>query len=417
MRIIHFIVTICVAVNIMACTSNTNSANNDARTTEVINQAPEKVVAPTVNERPAKTVATMEVAENTVDKKTVEATKKQVETTTKEVPAKAEKKDIPKPKKVVEKVKANAEKAASEVKASTVKATETVKETVKPATTAVTEVPAKVTETVKEVVATPPPAPKPVTKPEAPKVVKKVTTAPKVETPKVEAPTPKVETPPAPPAPAQPALSHSIFDGLLRQHVSASGAVNYTGFKADKAKLQSYLDILAANPPKADWGRGKAMAYWINAYNAFTIKLIVDNYPLGSITDLDGGNPWDKSRIKLGGQTYSLNQIEKEILLKKYKDARVHFAVNCAAKSCPALLNSAWTASNLESNFERQTKAFINNTQFNDIKAKSAKVSKIFEWYADDFGDVKAFINKYANTQLKPNAKIEYMEYNWKLNQ
>ncbi len=414
MKIIHFILTICIAVNIMACTSNTNSANNDARTTEVTNQAPKKAVTPMVNETPAKAVATTEVAENIADKKVIAATKKQVETTTKETPAKVEKKDIPKPKKVVEKVKANAEKAASEVKASTEKTTETVKETVKAVTTTAKEAPAKVTETVKEVIATPPPAPKPVTKPEAPKVVEKVTAPPKVETPKVEAPAPKIETPPAP---AQPALSHTIFDGLLRQHVSSSGAVNYNGFKSDKAKLQSYLDILAANPPKSDWGRGKTMAYWINAYNAFTIKLIVDNYPLGSITDLDGGNPWEKSRIKLGGQTYSLNQIEKEILLKKYKDARVHFAVNCAAKSCPALLNSAWTASNLESNFERQTKAFINNAQFNDIKPKSGKISKIFEWYAGDFGDVKAFINKYANTQLKPNAKIEYMEYDWKLNQ
>ena len=219
-----------------------------------------------------------------------------------------------------------------------------------------------------------------------------------------------------PPTATKPALSHDKWDALLRKHVSSSGKVNYGGMKADKAQLASYLEILAANPPEAGWSKGKTMAYWINAYNAFTVKLILDNYPVSSITDLEGGNPWKKRWITLGSQTYTLDQIEKEILIKKYKDARVHFAVNCAAKSCPALLNQAWTASNLESNFEKQTKAFVSNSKFNEISPKSAKVSKLFEWYASDFGDVKAFINKYSNTQLKSNAKIDFLEYDWKLN-
>ncbi len=262
---------------------------------------------------------------------------------------------------------------------------------------------------------------------EAPKEVVKETVAavkPKPEpkaAPKPEPkPEPKEETPKVsdemPPAPTKPALSHDKWDALLRKHVSSSGNVNYSGFKADKAQLQSYLEILSANTPESGWSRNKAMAYWINAYNAFTVKLIVDNYPVSSITDLEGGNPWKKRWISLGNQKYTLDQIEKEILLKKYKDARVHFAVNCAAKSCPALLNKAWTASNLESNFEKQTKAFINNSKFNDISAKSAKLSKLFDWYASDFGDVKTFINKYSSTQLKSNAKISFLEYDWKLN-
>jgi len=400
MKIITWTLTIFIVFSFVACKNSTDANNTNKTTTEMTT----KTTTPVVEKTPVETSITKEVAESVSDKKetVVEAKTK----TTKAKLAKPEKKEIPKPKQVVEKVKETPKKVAETTKVTTEKVVEKAKEEVKTITTPVVEAPTKVVEKVQEVVATPPPAPKPIAKPEAPKVI---------ETPKAEKPVVKVETPPTPVA--KPALSHDIWDGLLRRHVSASGAVNYGGFKSDKAELQSYLDLLAANPPQSDWGRGKTMAYWINAYNAFTIKLIVDNYPVGSITDLEGGKPWGKRWIKLGSQTYSLDQIEKEILLKKYKDARVHFAVNCAAKSCPAILNSAWTATNLEGNFERQTKSFINNSQFNDISAKSARVSQLFNWYASDFGDVKTFINKYSNTKLKPNARIDFMEYNWKLNE
>ncbi len=299
--------------------------------------------------------------------------------------------------KVVEDVKETSSKA----KESSKKIVETVKETV--TNTPVVEKPKEVVkETVEKVVSTP----KPIIKTEIPP-------KPKEETKSAQEPEMSTEMPPTP---TKPALSHSKWDGLLQKHVSSSGKVNYAGFKADKAQLQSYLEILSANTPESSWSKSKTMAYWINAYNAFTVKLIVDNYPVSSITDLEGGDPWKKRWISLGNQTYTLNQIEKDILLKKYGDARVHFAVNCAAKSCPALLNQAWTASNLESNFEKQSKAFINNSKFNEISPKSAKLSQLFNWYASDFGDVKTFINKYATTQLKSNAKIDFLEYDWKLN-
>ena len=87
----------------------------------------------------------------------------------------------------------------------------------------------------------------------------------------------------------------------------------------------------------------KKMAYWINVYNAFTIKMIVDNYPVSSITKLHGGKPWDVKWIELGEKKYSLNEIEHNILRPQFKDARIHFAVNCAAQSCPPILNKAWT--------------------------------------------------------------------------
>ncbi len=220
-----------------------------------------------------------------------------------------------------------------------------------------------------------------------------------------------------PPAPAPPAFSHSPFDALLKKHVSSTGKVNYKGLKNDESKLNAYLNQLEGTPIGKDWGKNKKMAYWINAYNAYTIKLILNNYPIASITKLHGGKPWDVKWIKLDGRTLSLNNIENDILRPTYKDARIHFAVNCAAKSCPPLLNQAWTADNLNSNFEKQAKAFINNSKYNSISGDNAAVSKIFEWYAEDFGDLKNYLNKYASSKIAPSTQIKYKEYDWTLNE
>lgn len=211
-------------------------------------------------------------------------------------------------------------------------------------------------------------------------------------------------------------VDHSTWNTLLQQYVSTSGKVNYAGFKKDQTKLDNYLNTLKSNHPSSSWSRNERLAYWINAYNAFTVKLIVDNYPVKSITNLHGGKPWDVKWIKIGGKSYSLNNIENDIIRPKFNEPRIHFAVNCAAKSCPPLLNKAWTASNLNSNLEKQTKKFINNSAFNQIGAKEVKVSKIFEWYAKDFGTLVTYLNKYSNTKISTSAKVNYAEYNWALN-
>lgn len=211
-------------------------------------------------------------------------------------------------------------------------------------------------------------------------------------------------------------VSHDTWNDLLGKHVDATGKVDYKGFKADKATLDVYLESLAANPPADSWSLAEKMAYWINAYNAFTIDLIADNYPLSSILTLDGGKTWDVKRITLGGKKYSLNQIENEILRPVFKDPRVHFALNCAAKSCPPLYNKAFTAKNLDRALEQRSRQFINDPNFNSVTAEKASVSKIFEWYAADFGDLKAFLNKYAATKLNESASIGFQEYNWDLN-
>lgn len=217
-------------------------------------------------------------------------------------------------------------------------------------------------------------------------------------------------------AAANPPVDHSAWDALLKRHVSEKGTVRYEGFKADKAALDAYLKTLSDNPPVEFWSKSEQMAYWINVYNAFTVQLIMENSPISSIMKLDNGKTWDVKRMVIGGKKYSLNQIENDILRPTFKDARIHFALNCAAKSCPPLYNRAFTAKNLEDMLETRTEAFLNNTQYNTIAADKANVSKIFDWYAADFGDLKQFINRYAKTKLKTNASIAFQEYDWALN-
>lgn len=254
-----------------------------------------------------------------------------------------------------------------------------------------------------------------------------VETPPSSPTPAVETPTPKVPKTEVS-APATPVVeeapvatlaapSHSGWNNLLTQFVTSTGKVNYKGLKAKQKDLEVYLKLLADNPVQTAWSRNEKMAYWINAYNAFTVKLILDNYPLSSITNLSGGKVWDKKWIQLGGKTYSLNNIENDILRPRYKDARIHFAVNCAAKSCPPLLNRAWTASNLNTYLDRQAKQFINNSQYNKVSADKVVISKIFEWYAADFGDIVTYFNKYSTTSINANAQVSYQNYDWALNQ
>jgi hypothetical protein len=281
-------------------------------------------------------------------------------------------------------------------------------EAASPTTPSVSEAPAVATIAATEPSIQPEPAP-----------VKSVPASP--ASPAKNAPTPPQPSAPvsAPAAPIQEAIafSHEKWDQLLRKHVGAEGKVNYKGFLADKADLETYLTALSAGAPQKEWSRREQMAWWINAYNAFTIKLILDNYPVSSITKLHGGKPWDVKWIDIGGEKYSLNQIENDILRPRYKDARIHFALNCAARSCPPLLNRAWTADNLESLLDRQTRQFVNNPKFNRIEAGQAAVSKIFDWYAADFGSLPAFINKYSTAPMGEGAGISFQEYDWGLNE
>ena len=209
--------------------------------------------------------------------------------------------------------------------------------------------------------------------------------------------------------------THQLFNNLLQKYVTSAGSVNYSGLKQDEKSLNRYLNELSKSKPDNSSNRNGTLAYWINAYNAFTLKLILDNYPLKSITDLNSGKPWDVQWIALGNKKYSLNNIENDIIRSVYKDARIHFALNCAAISCPPLLNKAFTSNNIEELLDTQTRNFI-NSQANDLSSTKIKLSKVFEWYKKDFGDVTIFINKYSKTKINSNALISYKEYNWNLN-
>ncbi|WPR71413.1 DUF547 domain-containing protein [Flavobacterium sp. NG2] len=212
-------------------------------------------------------------------------------------------------------------------------------------------------------------------------------------------------------------VDHSKWDALLKKHVSANGNVNYKGFLKDKTALEAYLDVLEANVPSKSWSRNATLAYWINVYNAFTVKLIIDNYPVKSIKEIS--NPWGKKFFALGGQKYSLEQVEHEIL-RKMGEPRIHFAINCASFSCPNLLNEAYTEANLSKQLAQVAKSFINDKTKNTITKSKIEVSEIFNWFAGDFktkGSLIDFLNQYSSVKIDAKAKTSYKDYNWSLNE
>jgi Protein of unknown function, DUF547 len=213
------------------------------------------------------------------------------------------------------------------------------------------------------------------------------------------------------------AQDYTRYDSLLQTYVKEStGRVNYKGIKENRTLLDAAVADLQYNPPAADASRNARLAYWMNVYNLFTIKLIVDNYPVKRITDLDNGKPWDVKRIEIGGKNYSLNQIENEIIRPQFKDSRIHFGINCAAISCPPLLNQAFTSDNVQSLLSKRTRRFIRSGS-NTLSEDEVVVSKIFEWYAQDFGNIIEYLNKYATVKIKPGATVSYKDYNWSLNE
>lgn len=213
-------------------------------------------------------------------------------------------------------------------------------------------------------------------------------------------------------------VSHSNWDALLNRHVTSEGKVNYDGFKSDLAKLDQYLKLIANNEANTGWSQVEQKAFWLNAYNAWTIKLVLERYPVGSIKDVSA-KPWDKRFVKIGANTHTLNDIENKIIRRQFKDARIHFAINCAAISCPKLSNKAFTMLNVEKELDRLTKEFFKSENVKIVE-KSAQLSKIFEWYADDFTQesesVLKFVEQYSEMTFHSKVKVSYLDYNWKLN-
>lgn len=219
-------------------------------------------------------------------------------------------------------------------------------------------------------------------------------------------------------------ISHDIFDQLLKKHVNSKGSVNYAALKKDSIILNSYLKNVSDNPPTASWAQTDQLAYWINVYNAFTLSLVAKNYPVKSIKDIRPGisfinSVWDIKFIKIGNNTYDLNNIEHSILRKKFNEPRIHFAINCASYSCPRLRNEAYTAAKLDQQLTEAAKEFLADTTKNEIKPDKIDISKIFDWFTADFkknGSLIDFLNKYSPVKINTKATINYKDYVWSLN-
>ena len=226
-------------------------------------------------------------------------------------------------------------------------------------------------------------------------------------------------------------ISHVAFDKFLGTYVSQVNSVKLVRYNAvtpqDKALLDSYIKTLE-NTPIFTYSKAEQQAYWINLYNALTVQVILDNYPVKSIKEAYGGvfksGPWDKKLLTIEGKKVSLNDIEHTILRPIWKDSRVHFLVNCASIGCPDLLLKAITPDTYEAVADKSARDFINSARALSLEKDTLVLSSLFDWYGVDFGantkEIIAYITKYANAQSKAklnNYKTISYTYDWNLNE
>jgi hypothetical protein len=224
--------------------------------------------------------------------------------------------------------------------------------------------------------------------------------------------------------------AHALFTGLLTNYVK-DARVDYAGLKAHSEDLNRYLGQVAA-VNKAEfkkWSEPQQIAFLGNAYNAYTLKLIIDHYPLKSIKDIGSflNGPWDQPVVKLFGETMDLNTVEHKILRVDYTEPRLHFVLVCAAKGCPPLRSEAYVGTRLEEQLVDQAKQFLATREKNRVETAQRTIflSPIFKWYGGDFekksGSVLAALKPYwpekaAAALAKGNFKIRYTDYDWTLN-
>ncbi|WP_158211860.1 DUF547 domain-containing protein [Robiginitalea sediminis] len=219
------------------------------------------------------------------------------------------------------------------------------------------------------------------------------------------------------PDPAQSAPTHETWDALLKAHVSEDGMVDYQGMLRDRDVLRDYLEMLSQHIPGEHWSREARLAYYINLYNAGTVNLILEHYPVKSIKDIR--NPWGRKDLQIGDKRVSLDDVEHGIL-RKMDEPRIHFTVNCASFSCPKLLPEAFTEAEAERQLDEAARAFINDPLRNRIGKGDYALSRIFKWYGGDFKttgrSLEAFLNTYLEEPLPEGARPEFLPYDWSLN-
>lgn len=233
------------------------------------------------------------------------------------------------------------------------------------------------------------------------------------------------------------AVDHSAWSALLARYVvpgaDAINRVRYTAWKADGlAGLDRYLAALEAVDVAALAPLEQA-AFWINLYNAKTAAIVLSRYPVKSIRDINlplpsgepGDGPWKAKVTSVGGVSLSLDEIENEIVRKVFKDARMHYALNCLSIGCPNLLGEAYTGERLEAQLEQASRAFVNHSRGISFAGGKVRACSIYEWFASDFGtgkfaDVIAHLQRYAEPALKEKlatvTAIDEYHYDWTLN-
>jgi hypothetical protein len=225
-------------------------------------------------------------------------------------------------------------------------------------------------------------------------------------------------------------LDTNIWQDFIDAYVIEKQQQTYVNYKKVSTKDAKALSRWIKNQQKLDprqLSKQGYQAYWINLYNAATVNLILQNYPIESITKLGGWfefGPWDQIVATINGRELSLNDIEHAIMRARFNDARFHYAFNCASVSCPNLSKIAFTAENLEAQLEQGAVHYINHQRGVKTQGNTLILSKIYDWYADDFGDERALLehlNQYAQPDLKKKLTREFKRinyvYNWQLNE
>ena len=228
-------------------------------------------------------------------------------------------------------------------------------------------------------------------------------------------------------------IDHSNWQAILDDYLVADtdSGVNlfdYGGLLDDgREALDEYVSSLTASDPLL-FSRSEQKAFWINLYNAATVALILDNYPLTSITNVKGEvgsfGPWDNDAVTVNGINLSLNDIEHRIIRPLYNDYRIHFAVNCASIGCPNLATEAFTAANMDQQLDAAAAEYLNHPRGLQLESDQLQLSSLFKWYAADFGtnqqEVLDTLGRHINTDVK-SALSQYngspgYEYDWGLN-
>ncbi|HEV8131661.1 MAG TPA: DUF547 domain-containing protein [Acidobacteriota bacterium] len=227
--------------------------------------------------------------------------------------------------------------------------------------------------------------------------------------------------------PNGPSIDHTAFNSLLKHYVK-DGMVDYAGLKKDESQLQRYLDQISTLDPQP-YDRDELLALFINAYNATTLKLIVEHYPgIQSIRDIPSAKRWHDRRWSVAGETLSIDEIENKVLRARFREPRIHFSIVCASIGCPPLRSEAYRGKDINQQLDSQARLFNQSDQFVKLQGNTLWLSSIYDWYSADFksvaGTVLEFVARYAQTDVKEaiakrgnDLQMKYLNYDWNLNE